>query len=220
MPANNNEIHIFSGHYGSGKTETAISLAKKMRRKGRSVVIVDLDTVNPYFRTNDAAKELEGLGIRLVASFFASTNLDMPALPSNAAGVFEGNEDVVIFDVGGDEDGARALGCFRRFFMSSGYRMHYVVNLRRPLTPDAQSLYELAENIQDASRLRFTDIYNNTNIGFLTDTAVLLSGAKEARLLAEKMGIPLACHCGTRDVVEGLDGENVFVTELTLKNPF
>ncbi len=220
MPVKNKVIHIFSGHYGSGKTETAISLAKKLRRDGQRVVIVDLDTVNPYFRTNDAAKELEKLGIRLVASFFASTNLDMPALPGKAAGVFEGDEDAVIFDVGGDEDGARALGCFNRFFMSMGYSMHYVVNLRRPLTPDAQSLYELAEEIQSASRLRFTDVYNNTNLGPLTDTAVLLSGAGEARLLAEKMGIPLACHCGTKDVVEGLGEENVFVTELTLKKYF
>ena len=50
------EIHIFAGHFGSGKTEVALNFARKERAKGKSVAIIDIDIVNPYFRTNDAAQ--------------------------------------------------------------------------------------------------------------------------------------------------------------------
>ena len=49
-----NRIHIFTGHFGSGKTEVALNFALQEKKKGECVVIVDLDIVNPYFRTNDA----------------------------------------------------------------------------------------------------------------------------------------------------------------------
>mgnify|MGYP003240578704 FL=1 len=48
-----NRIHIFTGHFGSGKTEVALNFALQEKKKGEDVVIVDLDIVNPYFRTND-----------------------------------------------------------------------------------------------------------------------------------------------------------------------
>lgn len=215
------QIHIFAGHFGSGKTEIALNFAKKQRLSGKSVVIIDIDTVNPYFRTNDAAKELREYGIRLISNGFASSNLDMPIVPSEVLGVFDSEEEVVIFDVGGDEDGAYALGQYNALFNKHGYSMHYVINTRRPLTPDADTLYDMAKEIESASRLRFTDIYNNTNIGVLTDTAVLLSGEPEARRLSEKMGIPIAFRSGMRTVTAGLpEGMAGFDIEITIKMPF
>ena len=53
-----NRIHIFTGHFGSGKTEVALNFALQEKKKGEDVVIVDLDIVNPYFRTNDARNVL------------------------------------------------------------------------------------------------------------------------------------------------------------------
>jgi hypothetical protein len=215
------QIHIFAGHFGSGKTETALSFAKKQRRAGKSVVIIDIDTVNPYFRTNDAAPELEALGIRLISNGYASTNLDMPIVSPAVYGVFEGSEDIIVFDVGGDEDGAYALGQYKNFFDRYGYSMHFVINTKRPLTSDADELLDMAREIEAASRLKFTDIYNNTNLSRLTDTAVLFSGAKSANELSKKMNIPVAYHCGTKDVISGLPADMpVFETEITIRMPF
>ena len=70
-------IKIITGHFGSGKTEVAVNLA--MQETGTT--IVDLDTVNPYFRTADAKEELEKHGIRAILPEFANTNLDLPTLP-------------------------------------------------------------------------------------------------------------------------------------------
>lgn len=40
-----NRIHIFTGHFGSGKTEVALNFALQEKKKGKDVVIVDLDIV-------------------------------------------------------------------------------------------------------------------------------------------------------------------------------
>jgi len=46
-------IIAVTGHYGSGKTNLAVNLAVDLSRAGERVTIVDLDIVNPYFRTAD-----------------------------------------------------------------------------------------------------------------------------------------------------------------------
>ena len=48
-------LTLFAGHYGSGKTNLALNWACFLRRERLPVTVADLDIVNPYFRTKDAA---------------------------------------------------------------------------------------------------------------------------------------------------------------------
>ena len=57
-------ITVFAGHYGSGKTNIAINYAINAAASGIKTAIADLDIVNPYFRTKDAAKLLSESGVR------------------------------------------------------------------------------------------------------------------------------------------------------------
>lgn len=189
------KIQIFSGHFGSGKTEVALNFAMNQKKLGKKVTIVDFDIVNPYFRTNDAKNVLTENGIKLIANDYASTNLDMPTVPLNILSVFE-EDSVVIFDVGGDDDGALALGQYKQYFDKYGYEMHLVVNTKRPLTESCEDLLEIAQRIEKASRLSFTDIYNNTNLSVLTDEKTLFSDYGEIEKLSQKMGILIKKNCG------------------------
>lgn len=47
------KINIITGHYGSGKTTIALNTALRLAQNNKKVSIVDLDIVNPYFRTSD-----------------------------------------------------------------------------------------------------------------------------------------------------------------------
>lgn len=189
-------IHIFSGHFGSGKTEVSLNFAIKQREKGKKVAIVDFDIVNPYFRTNDARKILEAKGIKVISNRYASSNLDMPTVPMDILSVFDDEETEAIFDVGGDDDGALALGQYKQYFDRLGYCMHFVVNTKRPLTRTDAELYEIAKRIEAASRLHFTDIYNNTNLSAATDGKTLFSDYDVVEKLSGDMGIPVARNCG------------------------
>ena len=52
-------ITLITGHYGSGKTNFAVNLALRQAAEGKKVTVVDLDIVNPYFRTADFAELFE-----------------------------------------------------------------------------------------------------------------------------------------------------------------
>ena len=52
-------ITLFTGTYGSGKSETAVSYSHHLLDLGYSVKILDLDVVNPYFRCREAREDLE-----------------------------------------------------------------------------------------------------------------------------------------------------------------
>ena len=101
---------VLTGNYGSGKTELALNLALRFAAEGLKTTLVDLDIVNPYFRSAEKTPELEAAGVRVLMPTFAMTTVDIPALPPEIQSVFETPGDRVIFDVGGDETGAAALG--------------------------------------------------------------------------------------------------------------
>ena len=56
---------VLTGNYGSGKTEISLNLALQSAQI-RSTTIVDLDIVNPYFRTGEKASVLQEAGIRVL----------------------------------------------------------------------------------------------------------------------------------------------------------
>ncbi len=217
------EFHIFTGHFGSGKTEVALNYAKKRAAEGKKVTIIDLDIVNPYFRTADARDLLKKEGIRLIASEFANSNLDMPTVAPEVMSVFCDDDSVVVFDVGGDEDGAFALGQYNRFLKDKNCRMYLVVNTKRPMTETADDLIDMARVIEHASRLKFWGIVNNTNLGGITDEHTLMSDYAEIAELSEKTGIPVVMHSGTQKALAGLGEKEkclAFPMEIMISMPW
>lgn len=184
------KITIVCGHYGSGKTNLAVNLALALARNGEKTVLVDLDIVNPYFRAADNRRELEENGVRCVLPQFANTNVDVPALPPQIHSVFIGDEKV-IFDVGGDKDGAMALGVYRNAIAKCGYEMIGVCNMYRPLTQTAEETIENLAEIESQCHLAFTALVNNSNLGEETTAADIESSYAYADDLVEKTKLPL-----------------------------
>ncbi|MBC7961206.1 MAG: hypothetical protein H7X94_15205, partial [Vallitaleaceae bacterium] len=110
------QISVFVGHFGSGKTETAINYAINASQQGEKTVLIDLDIVNPFYRSSEVATILEEKGIELIAPNFARSTVDVPSLPASIQGVFYREGGTVIFDVGGDPEGATALGRYKQYF--------------------------------------------------------------------------------------------------------
>ncbi len=185
-------ITIFSGHYGSGKTNIALSHAYRLRESHKRVAIADIDIVNPYFRTKDSEEELKARDIRLICSAYANTNLDIPALPQDMYAVTDDRELYAVLDVGGDERGALALGRLAPAIREEdNYEMLCVVNGCRPLTRTAADTLEIMREIEAASGLRFTGIVNNSNLGSETTPELVRSYYAYGDEVAALSGLPL-----------------------------
>ena len=205
----NKRINVIVGHYGSGKTEFAVNFAIQLKKKFKKVYIVDLDIVNPYFRTNDVKKQLGQMGIDVIASEFASSNVDVPALPSEIFRVFCDSEAACVFDVGGDDDGAVALGRYKQYFDKENYDMFFVINTFRPLSSTAEDILSLISDIEASSRLKVTGLINNSNIAHLTTDNDVLKGQKIIKTVSQKVGIDIVYTSGLEEVIKKIPREYI-----------
>ena len=211
-------ITIFSGHYGSGKTNIAVNYALKLRKEGLEVSIADIDIVNPYFRTRDSEKELKEAGVQLVALPFANSNVDLPSLPSEVYGLVQRRDRSVVIDLGGDERGALALGRFTPYIREeNSYDMFFVVNFYRPLTKTADEAIEALLEIENAAGLKFTGIVNNSNVGAETTKEDVEKTFEKANELSLKTGLPLVMTSVDERLFDSVNADNIFSLKLQKK---
>ncbi|MBQ8313476.1 MAG: ParA family protein [Clostridia bacterium] len=181
---------VLVGNYGSGKTELALNLA--LASAGQmTTTLVDLDIVNPYFRSGEKADVLKAAGVRVLMPTFAMSTVDIPALPAEIQSVFEQPSQRVIFDVGGDDTGAAALGryapSFRRYRQDTTVCL--VINAMRPLTQTAEDVVDLAQRIAARGRMDIDVIINNTNLADQTEPEMLAAGHQVAVEAAKLLGV-------------------------------
>ena len=212
-------ITAFVGHYGSGKTELALNFAAWLKEKHEKVIIADLDTVNPYYRTKDAEDQLEAKGIAMLSSPFASSNVDLPTMPGQVFTLFNDDAGMVVMDIGGDDDGATVLGTYSSRFKENTYDLFCVINQRRFLTKTADEAVSYIRDIEAASRLKVTGIVNNTNLSWETTPEVILDSLAYGEAVSQKSGIPLVMTAALSKFEQELDGRapNLFPIDIYIK---
>jgi MinD-like ATPase involved in chromosome partitioning or flagellar assembly len=214
---NYKRITLLAGHYGSGKTNIAVNIALQLKKERDRVAIADLDIVNPYFRTKDSEKELTEAGIRLIVSEYANTNLDIPALPQEMYALVDDKGLTGVVDVGGDDQGAVALGRISPAIAEENdYDMLLVINRYRPLTRDAASTVEVMREIEKAASLPFTGIVNDSNLGADTTAEDILSSLPYAEEVSKLTGLPVVMTCAEDKLAGELSGKvnNLFPLHL------
>ena len=210
-------VTLFAGHYGSGKTNIAVNWAKYLKKQNKAVTIVDLDIVNPYFRTKDSQEEFKELGIKLVCSEYANTNLDIPALPKEIYGAIADKSSYLIMDIGGDDVGAVAMGRYTPSILEeNNYEMIYVANCFRPLTKTAEDTLEVMREIEAASGIPFTAIINNSNLGVETTPEDVVKSNMYAQELSKISNLPVLFTTVNNSIANDIGDKvpNVFPLEL------
>lgn len=217
---NYKRITLLCGHYGSGKTNIALNMAYEIKEKYDNVAIADLDIVNPYFRTTDSAEELNTKGIRLIASEYAGSNVDIPAMPQDMYALTDDKTVRAVIDVGGDDRGALALGRISsQIVAENDYEAFLVINKFRPLTPDAASTLEVMAETESAGKFKFTGIINNSNLGVETTAEDVLNSMEYAQSVADATGLPLVATSVDEKLFNELSGkiDNLFALKLQKK---
>jgi hypothetical protein len=180
-------IFIIIGHYGSGKTNFACNLALKLALEG-STAIADLDIVNPYFRTADYTETLKNAGVAVIASDFQTSTLDIPALNFDLEAAAAAYDNLII-DVGGDDEGAKALGRYQNALADKPVNVMYVVNFRRYLTHTAEDALVVLREIEAVARVKANILVNNTNLAEETTSETVTASLTEFEKLSALTGI-------------------------------
>jgi hypothetical protein len=206
---------LFTGRFGSGKTEAAINYACALVRgtapgmhlelsgsrsadPSDGVVLIDLDIVTPYFRSREMAARMAEQGVRVVAPSVVGQQLDTPAISPQILGAIQQTDHAVVLDVGGDKQGARALGQFSHAIRQRGYTMHFVLNPFRPFTNSSEGVARSVAEIEESARLHVTSLISNPNLIGETTAQEILEGHARITAFARELDLPVAFVCISR----------------------
>ena len=200
----------FIGHLQTNKVKQVVGRVDLIESVDRTELL-DLDMVNTYFRLTERGKLVEQKEIRLVSPNFACSGIETLSLPAEVSSAFVLDWDTVIFDVGGDDVGATALGRYHQDFVDlapGALEVLNVVNIRRPLAGTVEKLLRLQEGMQTHARLQITGMINNTNLATATTEQDLWDGYQMLREVSDLTGIPVSYTTGKKEFLDAFLARN------------
>jgi len=195
-------IYIFTGHYGTGKSEVSLNFAINRSKTAQKTVFADLDIINPYFRSSAAVDILKKNGIIPVSTKYANTNVDIPALTGEITQYLKDSGTILIIDTGGDDAGANVIGRYRNEIPVSDSVMYYVINCFRPETRTVDDVMKILDEIRISSRMDVDYIINNSHLMDKTTEHDIIAGCEFARAVSKESGIPIAFHSVMKENLE------------------
>ncbi|WP_035238980.1 hypothetical protein [Desulfobacter vibrioformis] len=203
-------IIIIAGNYGSGKSETAVNLAAVSRKSGKSVKITDLDLVNPYFRSREAKKPLEDLGVEVVLPGRKYMHADLPILTPAVADMIKNPADVTILDAGGDAAGVTVLAALEDVLEKSHVKLLQVINPLRPNTCDVQGCLKIKAQIEATAKLPVTGLISNANLLDETTPQIIYDGYNLVTRVSEATGLNIEFITASTRLLPQLATERIF----------
>ncbi len=155
-------------------------------------------------------------GVEVIAPLALSQAIDVPAVVPEIMGAIEQDVRPVILDVGGDEQGARALGQYSGALRRRGYLMHFVVNPFRPQSATPEAIRASIAEIERSSRLQVSALVSNPNLMAETDRQTVKAGHAIVTETARLTGLPIAFMALTRSVAEMLWQEEWIADDVLL----
>jgi len=167
---------VILGETGSGKTEIALSLATRyLEQKQGPASFFDMDQTKGVFRARDCKDVLAASGFKLMEP---TSFLDAPVVPAGVIGALSDPQSVNIFDVGGNEVGARMIGQFHSHLRAGRTKVLYVINPYRHVAMDRHHIVDRMDRILRACRLQGVNsvIVSNPCLGEETNLEEILAG--------------------------------------------
>lgn len=198
-------VTIIVGHFGSGKTEIAVNGALKLAADGVQVALVDLDVVKPYFRSRVTRAVMARHGVELIVPTGENIHADLPIIVPQIRTLLRDSRRKVLFDAGGDDTGARALGSLADVVPREETEHLLVLNFRRPFTDSVSSAVTMVREIEAAARLPITGVISNTHLMGETTPEIVRDGYRMAKETAVRVGVPVVAVAVEESMVPRLE---------------
>ena len=193
-------VEAFIGEYASGKSENAVNRALELKNQGRVVNLVDLDTVEPFYTLTPIKKELEALGLRVLAwerdeaLGFGETGV---LLKPEVRWALKNPGDI-IFDVGYGVHGSRSLNLVEGIWQEPNLKIYAVINASRPMT---REIDDIVEHVRSLGRV--DGLINNTHLGDETTLEVVWEGEEKIIKVAEILSLPVLWTAVDQKLING-----------------
>ena len=187
----NPRITIFAGPVGAGKTEISINYALSLKQDDRPVALIDYDVVKPYIRVRDSVDVLRDSGLEVLMPEGKIAFADMPVVPQKIYHWIADKSRHLVIDVGGDKQGSTALGQIIPRLEPDDYEFNLVINPYRPFTSTVDGMRNLAEEVAQGAKARFTSMVGNPHVKDLTSIDDFKSGLEKIREGSKALGLPL-----------------------------
>lgn len=179
-------ICFITGYYGSGKSEISVNLALKEKVD----YLIDLDIINPYFRSREVNTLLESQNIEMISSDSRDAKYsDMPYISGRVFLPFLHKNTTAIYDLGGNDLGAKLLKQFD--FKEEDIDLWMVINIYRPDTNTVEKIIRLIEEIEFSSGKKVTGLINNTNLIQNTTEEIVMEGELLIKEVSKETSIPM-----------------------------
>jgi len=203
---------IVTGHYGSGKTEFSVSLAmlhqvlthiKPSQKKFLNCALIDLDIINPYFRSREMRELLQGSGVEIYGSAFdTEITAELPALGASIRAPLENNNYRVIIDTGGNDTGVLPLNQFSKYFKNDDTTVLIIINANRPDTDSIENAINHINAIEKVTGLTISYIVNNTHLLRETTADDIIKGNEFCKKIVDITSKKLLCDCYPDGIVD------------------
>jgi len=214
------QITVFTGRFGSGKTEIAVNYALDLARQGQSPLLIDLDIVTPYFRTRDRAEDLASLGVEVVAPYPAGQHIHIPAINPQIRGAIEQRERPVVIDLGGDPQGSRALAQFAELMPRRSLAVCFVVNPYRPFMDSVPGIRDAIHEIEASAKVAVSHLISNPNLMSESTLELFHQGHTLVQEASQALDLPIAFAVAGAQLAEQLKREANGIPLLTIDRFF
>jgi len=180
-------IVFLTGYYGSGKSEIAVNLAIQKQL----YIVVDLDIINPYFRSREMEDELKKHGIRTISSDLDyKVHTDLPYISRKVFVPFHDHSVKAVYDLGGNDLGAKLLRQFDDYHHID-IDLYIVINIYRQETDSAEKIIKLIDKIEGMGGFKVTGLIDNSNLLRETTLEDVLAGDAIVKQVSKETGLPV-----------------------------
>ncbi|XMB72310.1 ATP-binding protein [Mycoplasmatota bacterium WC30] len=180
-------ITFLTGYYGSGKSELAVNLAIQKKLD----IVVDLDIINPYFRSREMEDELAKYNIESISSTMDhKMHLDMPYISGKIFKPFHDKSLKAIYDLGGNDQGAKLLRQFDDYH-DHDVDLFLVINIYRMETNSVDKIIKLINKIEGMGGFKVTGLINNSNLLKETTSEEIQTGEEIVNEVSRITNLPV-----------------------------
>lgn len=198
-------IEAYVGEYASGKSENAVNRALALYKQGLQVTLVDLDTVEPCYTLRPIKKELEEMGLHVVA-WETSETIGLGEAGCTIKGEMRwvlrrpGN---IIMDVGYGVHGAAIFNLVEGAWEDPDLKIFAVVNASRPLTCSTALIIDYIRGLG-----RVDGMINNTHMAEETTVEIVEKGAKLITEAARILAIPVVATSAMTEIARQIGAKD------------